>query len=169
MSTTSRTAIPATGELRWNIKQSFRDYVAELPDGVEAWTSEMGSTTDGDLVFPVVEMIVTEDSVLTPIFKFAGSIQFVGYGGMLRVDLRDPWLEVGEELTTISADSAPSGVPPRRTPIATLEGGPAPTEEGAWVWRTESTLLTVAGAALLGSVYPPGAEAAGFQLHVLPA
>lgn len=168
MSTTD-SVIPATGELRWNIKQSFRDYVAELPDGAETWTSEVGATVNGDLVFPVAELALDHSSPLPPIFRFAGAIRFDGYGGMLRVDLRDPWVEAGEESSTITVDAAPPGLAPRRTPIATAPGRPARLDDGSWVWFPEITTLTVAGAALLGSVYPPGTEAAGFSLLALPA
>jgi hypothetical protein len=156
-----------TGELRWNIKQSFRDYVGELPDGEETWTGDAGGILDGDLVFPAAGMTVNEDS--GRIFKFTGAVRYAGYRGMLRVDLRDPWLEVGPTSAVLTADTAPPGASPRRTRIAEAAGQPDLTDAGAATWRPDSTTLTAAGAALLGSVYPPGTEAAGFALRVLPA
>lgn len=159
----------ATGQLRWNVKESFREYVRELPDGEEKWTAEVGGITDGDLVFPAVAVSLDAETAVPPTFKFGGGVRFTGYRGMLRVDIKDPWIEVGEAETSLTADTAPPGVPPRRTVIATVPGRPAVVEGGACVWHPESTALTAAGAALLGSVYQPGTEAAGFSFEVLPA
>ncbi|HKP08647.1 MAG TPA: HtaA domain-containing protein [Microbacterium sp.] len=162
-STAAGTLTAVDGALRWNVKQSFRDYVGELPDGEEVWTGAAGGISDdGDLVFPAVEMILgtrPEDDLR---FVFEGGVRFAGYGGMLRVEIRDPWLEVGESTSALTVDVAPPGSTARRVAIATLEGRPQMVEGGVVVWNPGSTALTAAGAALLGSVYPPGTEADGF-------
>lgn len=158
--------VGAGGELRWNIKQSFRDYVAELPDGEETWTGRIGGIVDGDLVFPSVELDIDDASALPATFKFGGAVRYVGYRGMLRVDIGDPWVEVGESSASLTVDTAPPGVASRRTTVATVDGTPDRDGHDVFVWRPEHTRLTAAGAALLGSVYPPGTEAAGFVLRV---
>jgi hypothetical protein len=166
----SATDIESSGELRWNIKQSFRDYVAELPDGKETWTSDIGGIEDGDLVFPAVAMTADNpESTHTRTFKFGGAVRYAGYRGMLRVDITDPWVEVGEASATLTADTSPPGVPSRRTAIAVTDGAPTRGEDGAFDWHPTSTRLTASGAALLGSVYPAGTEAAGFAFHVVPS
>lgn len=154
-----------TGELRWNIKQSFRDYVGELPDGAEVLLGEAGGDDRGDLVFPATE-VVTLSEKGDLVLKFAGGVHYEGYRGMLRVDLRDPWIEVAPEGgASITANIAPESSEPHRVALAVASRQPSPVDRG-WEWHVAATSLTAAGAALLGSVYQPGAEADGFTVLV---
>lgn len=162
----SVTDLAATGELRWNVKQSFRDYVSELPDGEELWTGTLGGVVDNNLVFPSIAVTLDGEPGHSPVFKFGGAVRYSGYRGMLRVDLSEPWVEIDTEAATITANIAAPGLPERRATIATAVGKPTVLEDGTCVWHAQRTTLSAAGAALLGSVYPPGTEAAGFQLHV---
>lgn len=159
---------PPHGELRWNIKDSFRDYVAELPDGAETWTGDIGGIDGHDLVFPALGIESNPESG-EAILKFGGGVRYAGYRGMLRVDIADPWIELDGAGGTLTANTAPAGVPARRTVIAKVTGKPIRTGEDGWEWQAASTSLSASGASLLGSVYPPGTIAAGFRLHVEPS
>ena len=156
-----------TGELRWNIKQSFRNYVSELDDGKEQWMAPTGGIHDGDLVFPAVNVRVGAAGDL--VFAFGGAIRFSGYHGMLHVDLADPWVEVDAEGARVTADVAPPGSAERRITVAKAKGAPTSIPNESWEWAVDESTLTSQGAALLGSVYPAGTVAEGFRMTVRPS
>jgi hypothetical protein len=160
--------ITATGELRWNIKQSFRDYVGELPDGEECWIGPVGGIVEQDLVFTAVAVSFDPETPTDGgVLRFGGAVRYAGHRGMLRVDISDPWIELGPgDAARLTANTAPSGLPERRTVIATVAGRPARLADNTWEWNTDTTTLTSGGAAVLGSVYPPGTEGAGISLHI---
>lgn len=163
MSAESETPAVA-GDLRWNVKQSFRDYVGALPDGTEEKSGAVRESEDGDLVFDAVRVDAGDAGDATT-FLFEGGVRFRGYRGMLHVDLRDPHVSVTAEGASLSVDTTPPGSFERRIVVATADGGPTRTADG-WEWDAAVTRLTAAGAALLGGVYEPASEAAGFSLRV---
>jgi hypothetical protein len=166
MNVSAADAALVTGALRWNIKQSFRDYVAELPDGEES-REGLDASAGADLVFPARETVAAGQGPAR-VYKFSGAVSFAGHGGMLAVRLSDPWLEVDEQgRSVLSANVGAAGGAERRAPIASVDGAPA-LNDSAWTFAPDVTSLSVLGAAVLGSVYPPGADADGFDLRVVP-
>jgi hypothetical protein len=125
-----------TSRLAWSIKQSFREYVEALSDGVVVGALD----ADGRFVFELQEI---GDAVL----KYRGTVSFRGHGGLLAVDLVDPWIHLGNELALSVAE--PSG----RFPLVQLPGLEAgPDGKG----RVERPSLTFEGSYVFDGSYPVG-------------
>lgn len=155
------------GELRWNIKGRFREYVRSLPDGVEQWISGPGGMEPEAIVFGLDNATSFDAQSGLGVLKFAGSIRFEGYHGALRVDISDPWVEIDAQKTLLTVNRAPQGLSPSRVPIAEASTAPAARSGGRSIWADLPTVLTQHGSALLGGVYPPGSEADSCSFWVL--
>lgn len=147
------------GELRWNIKGRFRDYVRSLPDGTEQWISGPGGIEAESIVFALDNAASFDTRSGLGVLKFAGSLRFEGYHGALRVDISDPWIEIDAEKSLLTVNRSPQGLSPSRVAIAEASTGPVATSGGHWIWADVPTVLTQHGSTLLGGVYPPGSEA----------
>lgn len=147
------------GELRWNVKGRFREYVRSLPDGTEQWISGPGRMDQDTITFGLDNADSFHIDSGLGVLKFAGSIRFEGYHGALRVDISDPWIEIEAGKTELTVNRSPHGLSPSRVAIAQASTGPAATSNGQMVWADVPTVLTQHGSTLLGGVYPPGFEA----------
>ncbi|WP_066285366.1 HtaA domain-containing protein [Arthrobacter sp. B6] len=147
------------GELRWNIKSRFREYVRSLPDGAERWISGPGGIEPESIAFGLDSASSFDSRSGLGILKFAGSIRFEGYHGALRVDISDPWIEIEGEKTQLTVNRSPQGLSPSRVAIAIASTLPASTSADRLTWEDVPTALTQHGSTLLGGVYPPGSEA----------
>jgi hypothetical protein len=127
------------GYLEWGVKASLRAYVSRLADGSTTVADGASVSEDGAVRFPLGRR--DESGTL----RSAGAVTFLGHGGELHIELRDPWVEssdAGQSLVITGAD-APAA-PHRRIVIASLEvvGDPSGLRFAA--------RLTTSGAELLG-------------------
>lgn len=139
--------------LSWGLKQSFRNYVEsaggsiETGDGVER-------TGDGAFVFlPAVGdgLTLGADGKLEGVGRFTGEVRCEAHGGMLKVFLADPSIEIGPGGAVLSvADSAARD---RRVELALLDLGAATTaDDGALIIPTK---LSRDGWQVMGDHYLP--------------
>lgn len=146
-----------SGELRWGVKARFRDYLAQLDDGVER---RMGEVSDdaGPFTFPLASATDFVADVPVGELWFVGAVHFVGHGGFLNVTVSDPCLRLTATGAVLSVDSAPRGVRERRIDFAHSALGAAEgLTRGSWIVR--DLILTPVGAELLGGVYASGEPA----------
>lgn len=126
--------------LEWGIKRSLIGYVRGMDDG-RIVTADQATVSDADVfAFP-------GDAEL----RFRGEVTLVGHSGMMRVVLRDPWIEQSGERWTLSiADPDDEAA---RLPFATLE---ALEGDGEGVRRGTGIALTSDGADLFFGPYVEG-------------
>lgn len=76
-------------ELRWGVKESFRNYISgSIANG--EWTTENGTAYETPAF-----IWNTAEGALSPALdsgsvKFTGDVHFTGHGGLMKLDLRDP-------------------------------------------------------------------------------
>ncbi len=143
----------AVSALHWGVKQSFRGYVAMM-GGVTEVDGGVEVAADGGFTFiaaPDSDLRLGHDGVLTGQGRFLGSVRFEAHGGMLKVFLADPALEING--TTASLSVADSAARTRRVEIARLDlSALVSGEDGE---RVIPTSLSIDGSFLLGDHYPP--------------
>ena len=137
--------------LVWGVKQSFRAYVEGAGGAIDTGD---GATkqVDGAFVFAASSrgLVVGADGKLQGRGDFAGEVRFEAHGGMLRVFLADPALEVSEAGARITvADSEERVV---RLELAVLDLDGASRDGGDLVIPTK---LSRDGWRVLGDHYPP--------------
>ena len=133
--------------LTWGVKQSFRSYV-EMTGG----TTEVGEgatrDADGAFVFPATPESTLEigpDGTLTGRGVFQGEVKFDSHGGMLKVFLADPVLEL---------DGAEAKLTVAETPERKLRGEIARLDLAGGDASALPAALAMDGVFLLGSHYP---------------
>jgi hypothetical protein len=144
--------------LTWGVKQSFRGYV-EAAGGQVTVGEGARRATDGAFVFdaasePEAALARGPGGALAPgRAVFRGQVAFEAHGGMLKVFLADPAVEIGEDGTAmLTVAETPAG--DRRASIARLDlAAAAPGEGGETVIPC---VITLDGMYLLGDHYPPG-------------
>lgn len=133
--------------LAWGIKQSFREYVAGLPDG----TTELldGATLiDDEFVFPATDEPTA----------FRGAVRFRGHDGLLDVTVANPRVvpEDGDAsiyvAEVVGGNSAASETKIARLHIDESNTGDRFTEGAVFA----NVTLTTLGGRLLGGVYAVG-------------
>lgn len=133
--------------LTWGVKQSFRGYV-EMTGGVTEAAEGATRDADGAFVFPATEESTLEigaDGGLSGRGVFQGSVKFDSHGGMLKVFLADPILEISEAGAALTVFDTPKRN--LRIEVVKLDlaaAGP----DGV------PTKLSVDGVYLLGAHYP---------------
>ena len=139
--------------LHWGVKTSFRGYVAMM-GGVTEVGGGAELATDGGFTFaaaPDSDLAVAADGSLTGQGRFLGEVRFEAHGGMLKVFLADPAVEITETGAVLTV--ADSAARTRRVEIAKLDlaaitaGEPGET--------SIPTSLTMDGSFVLGDHYPP--------------
>jgi hypothetical protein len=156
--TTESTTEPR-GELRWNVKSRFREYVRSLPDGAEVWVGGPGRLDRDSITFLLNDASGYDPQTHSGTIRYSGSVRFSGYRGALRVDISDPWVEVGAQLTHLTANISAKGLEPSRVPVASARTTGPSSGPDRLVWSDVPTLLTDQGSVLLGNVYAPGSDA----------
>ena len=89
--TAAETCTVTAAELKWGVKQSFRNYISgSIANG--EWTTENGATYET----PAFSWAGTEGAVAPGLesgsVKFTGDVHFTGHGGLMKLDIRDPEL-----------------------------------------------------------------------------
>lgn len=139
--------------LTWGVKQSFRSYVSAT-GGVTETGAGCEVTPDGAFVFaaaPDSTLTLDGDGKPQGQGRFLGEVKFEAHGGMLKVFLADPILEIGPTGAVLTvADTAKRDY---RVELAHLDL-PAATrgEAGELVIPTA---LSMKGIQLLGDHYAP--------------
>ena len=132
--------------LVWGVKQSFRGYV-EAMGTIEAGAGAT-RTEDGAFAFaaaPDSDLTIGADGRPTGRGVFLGEVRFDAHGGMLKVFLADPILEVTEAGATLTvADSPKRNFRIEVVKLDLAAAGP----DGI------PTKLSVDGVYLLGAHYP---------------
>lgn len=155
---TDSTASPgAPAELRWGIKESFREYVLALNDGSESLSSDVTKDEHGNYLFRADPDGACDATTGGPL-KFQGSVLLSGYRGMLIVRVRDPWIEAtsgGMRLTVMH----PSYREKTTERLALAELVEAGTKEIDGVrYRTLASRLLSFGVRTFNDVYQVGTE-----------
>ncbi len=133
--------------LTWGVKQSFRGYV-EMTGGVTEAAEGATRDADGAFIFPATAESTLElaaDGALTGRGVFQGEVKFDSHGGMLKVFLADPILEVTEACATLTVADSPK----RNFRIEVVKLDPAAAGPDGI-----PTKLSVDGVYLLGAHYP---------------
>ena len=139
--------------LSWGVRQSFRAYVEGA--GGKTQTSEGAQTAaDGGFVFPAgpdSTLAIDEAGRLTGRGTFTGIVHFEAHGGMLKVWMVDPILEITDAGAVLTVADHPTRT--YRLEAARLDLGAMATE-------TDETTLPAAllmfGSQWLGGNYPAG-------------
>ncbi|MFC3078927.1 HtaA domain-containing protein [Phenylobacterium terrae] len=140
--------------LHWGVKQSFRSYV-EAVGGQIALSGPAERAPDGGFVFAAGEAAVTRSPDGRPQgqAQFSGEVRFEAHGGMLKVAIADPGVELGPDGGALTvADPWAAG---KRMAIAKLDVAAAVTEAGEVALPA---VTTIDGMQLLGDHYPPGTQ-----------
>jgi hypothetical protein len=140
--------------LSWGVKQSFRGYV-ETVGGVTETDAGAGRAADGGFTFPAAPdttLSLAADGTLAGIGRFLGEVRFQAHGGMLKVCLADPILEIGPSGAAVTV--ADSSARTFRLEIARLDLAATPPGELGEI--VIPAALTIEGMQLLGDHYPPG-------------
>lgn len=139
--------------LHWGVKQSFRSYVAMM-GGLTEVGGGAEIVADGGFTFaaaPDSDLRLGSDGALTGHGRFLGDVRFEAHGGMLKVFLADPALEISG--STVSLSVADSPARNNRVEIARLDLAALVSGEGGEALIP--TALSMEGALLLGDHYPP--------------
>lgn len=146
--------------LIWGLKESFLSYVARLP-GSEASVGEgAGFTESREFSFPVRSH--ADDGSTS---QYYGDLKITAYGGMLDVELGDPWIE--QDGSSIILSVRTGAAESARTAIAQL----TPTETSSDDPSIRSTYranLLKTGSQIFNHVYEPGQELAIVRVVGLP-
>lgn len=141
-----------TSLLTWGVKESFRNYV-QATGGTATTGAGAEQGADGAFSFsaaPGEGLVLGADGRPTGTGAFLGEVTFEAHGGMLKVFLADPIIEIGPAGATITVADTPSRN--GRVEIAKLDlSAMGPGEGGELVIPT---LLSMEGVYLLGAHYP---------------
>jgi len=139
--------------LSWGLKQSFRGYVEGAGGSIEVGEGAERDT-DGAFTFPAAPgdgLTVGADGRPQGVGRFAGEVLCQAHGGMLKVFLADPAVEIGEGRAVITVADTPAR--DRRLDLAELDLAAATIEDGAAVIPAR---LARDGWQVLGDHYPAG-------------
>jgi len=139
--------------LHWGVKSSFRGYVAMM-GGVTEVGGAAELAPDGGFTFvaaPDSDLALAADGSLTGQGRFLGEVRFEAHGGMLKVFLADPAIEITETGAVLTV--ADSAARTRRVEIAKLDLAPVTAADSSET--SIPTSLTMDGSFVLGDHYPP--------------
>ncbi|WP_397399537.1 HtaA domain-containing protein [Phenylobacterium sp.] len=139
--------------LHWGVKTSFRGYVAMM-GGVTEVGGGADIAPDGGFTFaaaPDSDLGLAVDGSLTGQGRFLGEVRFEAHGGMLKVFLADPAIEISETGAVLTV--ADSAARTRRVEIAKLDLAAITGGEPSETLIPAS--LTMDGSFVLGDHYPP--------------
>ena len=145
--------MPNVKTLSWGVKQSFRAYVEGA--GGKTQTSEGAQTAaDGGFVFtagPDSTLALDEAGKLTGRGVFTGVVHFEAHGGMLKVWMVDPILEITDASAVLTVADHPTRT--YRLEAAKLDLTAMTTEPGDLALPAA---LLMFGSQWLGGNYPAG-------------
>jgi Htaa len=146
---------PATEVMRlsWGLKQSFRAYVESAGGAIETGGGAERAA-DGGFTFapaPGEGLKLGADGKPEGVGRFVGEVRCEAHGGMLKVFLADPSVEIGPAGAVLAV--ADSGNRDRRVELAQLDlAAAAVADDGAWIIPAK---LSRDGWQVLGDHYPP--------------
>lgn len=150
--------------LTWGVKQSFRAYVEGADGTIEAGAGA-ARAADGGFTFaaaPDSSLTLDPEGRLAGRGLFLGEVQFTAHGGMLKVSLVDPILEIGEAGAILTVADHPTRT--WRLEAAKLDlAAAAPDPTGDLVLPAA---LMMFGSQWLGDHYPAGATLDPVRLTV---
>lgn len=150
--------------LTWGVKQSFRAYVEGAGGTIETREGAV-RTDDGGFTFaaaPDSALTLDAEGRLTGRGIFLGEVQFTAHGGMLKVSLVDPILEIGEAGAVLTLADHPTRT--YRLEAAKLDLA-ATTPDPAGGFLLPAALMMF-GSQWLGDHYPAGAALDPVRLAV---
>jgi hypothetical protein len=140
--------------LAWGVKQSFRAYV-EAAGGTIETGGGAERDPDGAFIFaaaPGDGLRLGADGRLEGVGGFVGEVRFDAHGGMLKVFMADPAIEIGEGGAVLTVWDTPSRT--KRVALAQLDlAAMTKDADGAFVIPTT---LAKDGWQVLGDNYPRG-------------
>jgi hypothetical protein len=140
--------------LSWGLKQSFRGYVEGAGGSIEVGQGAERAA-DGAFTFPAAPgegLTLGADGKPQGVGRFVGEVLCQAHGGMLKVFLADPGVEIGPDRAVITVADTPAR--DRRLDLAELDLAAATTaEDGALVIPAK---LARDGWQVLGDHYPAG-------------
>jgi hypothetical protein len=139
--------------LTWGIKRSFVRYLSFLPDA--SMSIENGAeATNGSFFTFEPNGAELDPQTGEGTLRFKGEVRMSGHGGMMRLQLLDPWITLGPEGATLLVST------PGTTGIAVVTFKLPQLEDSAagFLWQDVPTFLTADGAALFNGQYPVGQE-----------
>ncbi|MDF2901403.1 MAG: cell wall anchor protein [Phenylobacterium sp.] len=141
--------------LSWGVKQSFRGYV-EATGGVIETGAGAERDVDGGFIFvaaPGEGLTLGDDGRPQGQARFTGEVRFEAHGGMLKVCLADPILDIGPTGAALTAFDTPART--HRMEIAKLDL--AAITQGDAGELVIPASLAMDGIQVLGDHYPLGA------------
>jgi hypothetical protein len=143
--------------LTWGVKASFVGYVAGLPDG------QILAGRGAQVLGPRHFNFEPDDDAAAgsgPALRFRGRLLMTGHGGMMYIELQDPWIEFADNgsawLSAVFDDGA--GADKCRRTLADLElDGPRLSEHGRQ-WAAMNVRLQGDAVHLFNGQYPAGQE-----------
>lgn len=141
--------------LSWGVKQSFRGYV-EAAGGVIETGAGAERDVDGGFIFvaaPGEGLTLGDDGRPQGQARFTGEVRFEAHGGMLKVCLADPILDIGPTGAVLTAFDTPART--HRMEIAKLDL--AAITQGDAGELVIPASLAMDGIQVLGDHYPLGA------------
>ncbi|CAN5741230.1 hypothetical protein BH11PSE1_BH11PSE1_04750 [soil metagenome] len=145
--------MPTVKSLSWGVKQSFRAYV-EGAGGKTLLSDGATPTADGGFLFaagPDSTLTLDADGKMAGRGTFLGVVQFEAHGGMLKVSLVDPILEITEAGALLTVADHVSRT--YRLEAAKLDVSAVTVEPGE---VTLPAALMMFGCQWLGDHYPAG-------------
>ena len=153
-------------KLSWGLKQSFRAYVEGAGGAIE--TSEGAQRgADGAFTFepaPGEGLKRGADGKPQGVGRFLGEVRCEAHGGMLKIFLADPSVEIGPAGAVLSVADGPAR--DRRVELAQLDLAAATTaDDGELVIPAK---LSRDGWQVLGDHYPPSTPLDPVRLRLAP-
>lgn len=167
----AETSTPPPG-LTWGIKRSFVRYFSFLPDASMSIDNGAEATNGSFFTFEPngadLDLHTGRGTL-----RFKGEVRMSGHGGMMRLQLLDPWITLSPKGATLSVSTPGSSDPessimPSGIALATLELPQLQDRGASLLWQDVPTFLTADGAALFNDQYPVGQEMDPLFIH-LPA
>ena len=152
--------------LSWGIKQSFRAYVEGAGGAIETGEGAQRSA-DGSFTFsaaPGEGLRLGGDGKPQGVGRFVGEVRCEAHGGMLKVFLADPSVEIGPAGAIVAV--ADTRARDRRVELAQLDLDTATVaDDGEWVIPAK---LSRDGWQVLGDHYPPSTPLDPVRLKLAP-
>ncbi len=156
----------AAATLSWGVKQSLRAYVTLAQGAIEASEGAVRAA-DGGFTFPAAPgdgLTLGADGRPEGVGRFVGEARFEAHGGMLKIFLADPRLEIGPAGAILSV--ADTRARDRRVELARLDLAAATIgDDGAWVIPASAARN---GWQVLGDHYPASTPLDPVHLKLAP-
>jgi hypothetical protein len=141
----------------WGLKTSFLHYLTRQP-GFRIQTGYGAGRLDtGEFFFSFVESSSFDRETLSGRLEFEGLAQLRAHGGMLDVQLINPWLTMagGTGMLSVIDRTQPAHLDARRDLVQVQL--PTPTTDGeTLMWSGAPTRLVDAAVGVFDDVYPAG-------------